>query len=437
MKAYSSINRSIASLAFPAIASNITVPLLGLCDTTVSGHLGDETYLAAIAAGGMMINVVFWVFGFLRMGTTGLTAEAHGAGNDDMVARVFSRAVLLALLSGIVIVALREPLMRLLISVIGVESRSAALASEYYSLCIWGAPALLVTLSINGWFIGMQNTLWPMLVSISINIINVSCSLVAVFLIGLGFKGVAMGTLIANWAGLFIAVAAVLRFSKGRRLWCGLREILHGSNLGKFFNVSGDLMIRSCCIMLVTLAVTSYGARLGDLTLAVNAVMMQYFILFSYFMDGLAFSGEALCGKSSGAVDRRGLVRVIKALSMWGVLASLVFMTAYIFFHSTITSILTDVSDVRSGVDRMWIYVVLIPPVSAAAFLFDGFFVGLTSTRRMLITTLLASGIFFIIISLGIHDNSTLWTAFLSYLLIRGVGLAVQLPSVVKKIPDR
>ncbi|MCM1163994.1 MAG: MATE family efflux transporter [Muribaculaceae bacterium] len=432
-----SLNRRIFALALPAIASNITVPLLGLCDTAVAGHLGNETFLAAIAAGGMMLNVVYWVFGFLRMGTTGLTAEAHGAQNKEMIGKVFSRAVSLAIISGLVILLFKSPLRLLLTDIIDMEEGSAVLASEYFNICIWGAPALLVTLSINGWFVGMQNTVWPMVVSISVNIINVACSLSAVFLLHLGFKGVAYGTLTANWAGLVIALCALARFSRGMRLWSGMRNLLKGGNLGKFFSVSNNLMLRSCCIMIVTLAVTSYGARLGDLTLAVNAVVMQYFVLYSYFMDGMAFSGEALCGNRAGAADRHGVVRVVKAICWWGAGISIVFALLYLTVQSGFTSLLTDVNAVRVGVGDLRMVVVLIPIVSGMAFLFDGFYIGLTATWRMLVTTFVASALFFVIILIGAHDNATLWCAFLAYLLLRGVGLAVQFPSLTKKIPDR
>ena len=238
MKSLSTINRKILALALPAIASNITVPLLGLCDTAVTGHLGSEAYIAAIAAGGMMLNVVFWVFGFLRMGTTGLTAEAHGAADPKRISCVFSRAVILALVAGLLIVAVRQPMSRLLLGVIGADADVTPLAARYFAICIWGAPALLVTLTINGWFIGMQNTVWPMAVSIAVNVVNVACSLTAVYALGMGFEGVAYGTLTANWTGLCLAVVAVVRYSRGMRLWSGWRMLWRGDELRKFFGVS-------------------------------------------------------------------------------------------------------------------------------------------------------------------------------------------------------
>lgn len=432
------IHRQIIRLTLPAIASNITVPLLGLFDTAVTGHLGEETYLAAIAVGGMMLNVIFWLCGFLRMGTTGLTAEAFGACSEAEVAKVFSRSLVMAVVIGVVVVALQCPLLSVLSALIAPGEAVGELAGKYFTICVWGAPALLAMLSVNGWFVGMQNTLWPMVISIAVNVINIVCSVTAVFVLGMGFEGVAYGTLAANWAGVALAFAAVVRFARGRRLWCGWRAVLRGGELGKFFNVSGDLFVRSACIMAVSLSVTAFGARSGDLTVAVNAVMMQFFVFFSYFMDGFAFSGEALCGKSVGARDRRGLMLAVKGILVWAGVMAVLFFVIYFAGSGIIVGWLTDVSSVRSGVDSMRLFLWLIPPVSVAAFVFDGFFIGLTSTRRMLITTLAAMAVFFAVALTGdiadpVHGNRLLWTAFLSYLLARGAGLALQLDKTVSE----
>ncbi|MDE5751002.1 MAG: MATE family efflux transporter, partial [Duncaniella sp.] len=241
------------------------------------------------------------------------------------------------------------------------------------------------------------------------------------------------GTLAANWVGLLIALLALRRFGRGRRLWCGMAALFKGGELRKFFGVNSDLFFRSACIMTVSMAVTAYGARLGDLTLAVNAVMMQFFILFSYFMDGLAFSGEALCGRSAGAADRDALRSAVRAITAWGAGVAAVFALIYLFLLPEATGLLTDVAAVRDGVAAMHLYVVAIPVVSTAAFLYDGFFIGLTATRRMLVTTFLAASVFFMAVWFGPKENPTLWAGFLGYLLVRGVGLALQLPAIVRK----
>lgn len=298
---YTQADRAILRLALPAIASNITVPLLGLCDTAITGHLGSEIYLAAVAAGGTIFNVILWLCGFLRMGTTGLTAEALGSQKKGATNIIFWRSVSLAAILGLLVIIIREPLLDLFMGIISPGEETSKAASLYFSICAWGIPPLLITLSINGWFIGMQDTMRPMLISISMNLFNVAASLIAVYGINAGFAGVAYGTLTANWAGLILATSVVFAYSKKVSLKPDLKRIIRGGGYGKFFRVSTDLFLRSACIMGVSLSVTAIGARMGDLTMAVNTIMLQFFLFFSYFMDGFSFAGEALIGKNAGA----------------------------------------------------------------------------------------------------------------------------------------
>ncbi len=439
----SSLNTRILHLALPAIASNITVPLLGLCDTAITGHLGSASFIAAIAAGSTMLNVIFWLCGFLRMGTTGLAAEACGSSSSARQASVLGRAMLLSLFIGILVTLFQKPLLNLLLSLIEPSEESAPLAAEYFSICVWGVIPLLLMLSVNGWFIGMQNTLFPMITSISMNLINVAASLIAVFVFHDGFRGVALGTLISNWCALLLAFFLLLRFIRGRGyrpVLTSLKNILGSGGFRKFFSVSLDLFLRSACIMAVSVTVTSLGARLGDITLATNAVLMQFFLFFSYFMDGFAFAAEALCGKSAGERNSEELHRVIRALLLWAVGVAAVFLAVYGCTADRIIYLLTDVISVREACLSMLLFIIILPPISVLAFIFDGFFIGLTATRRMLVTTLLATLLFAVIVfwlpqlirSLPLN-NTLLWTAFLSYLFIRGIGLAAQLLAILRK----
>lgn len=431
------IRREVFALALPAIASNITVPLLGLCDTAITGHLGDALYLAAIAAGGMMLNVIYWLCGFLRMGVTGLTAEAFGAGRRDVAGLVLSRALLLSLVIGMAVLLLNRVLAALLLSVINPGEDVIELAAGYFEICIWGAPALLATLSINGWFIGMQNTTLPMVVSIGVNVINIVCSLLAVYVFRAGFDGVAAGTLIANLAGVLLGAFLLRRFMRCHGIRLDFRGVCRNDGLRKFFNVSGDLFLRSACLMVVSLGMTSFGARLGDTTLAVNTVAMQYFLFFSYFVDGFAFSGEALCGRFSGASDKGSLWRSVREIIMIALSVSLSFTVIYAVGGDAIAGMLTDVQEVREGIDSLGLFLTALPLVSVAAFIFDGFYIGMTATRRMLLTTLAAMTVFYAIVMLtheteAVSGNRVLWTAFLSYLFVRGAGLALQMRKMVE-----
>ena len=279
------INREIIRLSVPAILSNITVPLLGLCDTAIAGHLGADSFIGAIAVGSMMINVTFWLFGFLRMGTTGLTAQAFGA--DDAVAlrTVFSRAVTLGAAIGTLLLLLMYPLREMLLTLISPDEPIRSLASRYYTIVLMSAPALLATNAVQGWLFGMQTTLIPMTVAIATNVINIAISLTMVLIFHTGFIGVAIGTLSANWLGLLLALILARR-KAGGKLWIPFRDVFTDrEGLGRFFRVNSDIFFRSAAIMAVSLGVTAIGSRLGALTLAANAVMMQVFNFFSFFMD--------------------------------------------------------------------------------------------------------------------------------------------------------
>lgn len=436
-------DKAILRLALPAIASNITVPLLGLCDTAITGHLGSELFLAAVAAGGTIFNVILWLCGFLRMGTTGLAAEAYGSGKPGAVNVVLWRAVSLAALLGFFVILIRHPLLNIFLDIISPEKETATYAALYFSICVWGIPPLLITLSINGWFIGMQNTLIPMTVSIAMNLLNVIGSIVAVYGLDAGFAGVAYGTLAANWAGMVIATCMVIRYSRRFDLRPHWTKIIHGGGFTKFFRVSSDLFLRSACIMSVSLAVTSIGARMGDLTMAVNTIMLQFFLFFSYFMDGFSFAGEALVGKYYGAGDFSAMRTMIRRLLIWSGAMAAIFMLVYISCSGIITGMLTDVDEIRETIARFRIFIWILPPLAVWAFIYDGFFIGLTSTRRMFFTTFTAMAFFALTVAIGMSaisfadspatGNRILWVAFLGFLTIRGIGLALQLPSIIKR----
>lgn len=442
---HTGLNREILRLSVPAVVSNLTVPLLGLSDTAISGHLESAAFIGAIAVGSMMLNVVFWVFGFLRMGTTGLTAQAYGAGDRRTCREIFTRAFLLGTGAGAMMTLLHYPLSGLLMALIRPDPEVAGLAAGYFRICIFGAMPQLGTMAVLGWFLGMQDTLRPMVISVSVNLLNIALSMSLVFLAGAGFTGVAVGTLSANWLGLALALALAHRFAGREGLWCGLRDAVKGTELRKFFSVNTDIFFRSMCIMGVSLAITAIGARIypGALTLAVNAVMMQFFIFFSYFMDGLAFTGEALTGRYAGSADRVMLRRTVRTLLIWSACVATVFFIIYLTAGDGIVALITDRPDVREGVAQYRIWLLLIPPATVLAFICDGFFIGMTATRRMLAATAASASLFFVIalvdigetgFSAGIPDNDRLWAAFLCYLFCRGAALAAMTPRLLRQV---
>ncbi|MBD5203847.1 MAG: MATE family efflux transporter [Bacteroidales bacterium] len=427
------LNREILRLSVPAIVSNVTVPLLGLCDTAISGHLGSEVFLGAIAVGSLMMSVVFRLFGFLRMGTTGLTAGAFGAADAAGIRDAFSRSLFLGLALGFGLVLLQGPLLASMLWIVGADAEVSDLAADYFNICVWMAPAQMGVMALSGWFVGMQSTVRAMAVAIFINVVNILSSFLLVFPMEIGFRGVAYGTLIANWSGFIFALFLAFGIAPEGGLWCGFTRLFRGEGLRRFFSVNTDLFIRSAAIMAVTMAVTAYSARLGAVALAANAVIQQFFHFFSFFMDGYAFTGEALVGRFFGAGDTVMLRRSVRSLLLWSAGIALLFTGIYMIGWRPVVALLTDDSEVRQFVADYHIWIILIPSVTVAAFIYDGFFIGVTGTRSMLVATLAASAVFFATTLPFVRENTLasgftnnlLWLSFLSYLLVRGGSLAI------------
>ena len=318
--------------------------------------------------------------------------------------------------------------------VMDAEPQTSAMAAEYFRTLMWAAPALLGTMAILGWMLGMQNTVRPMAVSIGVNALNIPLSLGLVFGAGMGFRGIALGTVIADWAGFLAAILLARPLLKGS-LWAGWKAMSQKGTIGRFFRVNTDILLRSACIMAVSVAMTALGARLGPLTLAANAVMLQFFHTFSYFMDGLAFTGEALCGRFAGAGDRPMLHRCVRCLLLWGLMLTILFTFLYSIGARPVAALLTSQSEVVAQVGRYWYWVGAIPLVSVWAFIFDGVYIGLTATRRMLVATFAAAATFFAVsLASPAFTVDILWSAFLGYLLVRGVALALMAPNTLKSV---
>lgn len=419
------LHRTILQLSLPAIITNVTVPLLGLIDIAISGHIGDSAEIGAIALGAMMFNMLYWNFTFLRMGTTGVTAQFYGARRDDMVSTTLFRALAIALATGVAILLLQVPLKSLLIALLAPSDRVATLAGRYFYICIWGAPAMLCTSALKGWYIGMQNSRFPMYIAVSVNVVNVAMSLLAVFVLGYGFVGIAVGTLVAQYFGIALSVALLLcRYRRFLRL-SHLRGVLEGEGLGKFFRVNRDIFIRSVCLLAVTAFFTSAGARSGDTVLAANALIMQLFLVFTYFMDGFAFAGEALVGRCVGEENDAMLRRSVSALLKWGLGVTVLFAALYGGALPFILSLLTTSQEVIDCAMRYRLWCLLIPVVGVSTFIWDGVFVGLTATRQLVYSIVCASALFFAVNfnPFTSRDNHLLWISFLLYIWVRGVVL--------------
>ena len=296
------MNKKILQLAIPSIISNITVPLLGLIDVAIVGHLGSASYIGAIAVGGMLFNIIYWIFGFLRMGTSGMTSQAYGKRDLTEVTRILFRSVGVGFLISLGLLILQYPILKVAFTLIDATEEVKQWASLYFNICIWGAPAVLGLYGFAGWFIGMQNSRFPMFIAITQNIVNIAASLCFVFVLGMKVEGVALGTLIAQYAGLLMAFALWLKYYKRLKAYIDWNGLWGREAMRRFFSVNSDIFFRTLCLVAVTTFFTSTGARQGDVILAVNTLLMQLFTLFSYIMDGFAYAGEALAGRFIGGL---------------------------------------------------------------------------------------------------------------------------------------
>lgn len=416
-------HREILQIALPSIVSNITVPLLGLIDVTIVGHLGSPSYIGAIAVGGMLFNIIYWVFGFLRMGTSGLTSQAYGANDYQETHRLLTRSISIGLFMASILILFQRPIEHIALWMIGPTPEVSQLASTYFRICIWGAPAMLGLYSFSGWFIGMQNSRAPMFIAITQNLANIVASLLLVYGYELKIEGVAIGTLIAQYAGFFMAYFIwrrnYIQFGQSE----GIRPLLNGEAMHRFFQVNKDIFLRTLCLVAVTLYFTSAGASQGEIILAVNTLLMQLFTLFSYFMDGFAYAGEALAGKYIGANDSQELKRMIHRLFQWGIGIAIGFTLLYGIGGESFLQLLTNEQAVIEAAQSYRYWAILIPLAGYMAFLLDGIFIGATATKLMLQSMLVAAIAFFLTYftlksSLG---NHALWLAFMIYLSLRGI----------------
>lgn len=414
------MNKQILHIALPSIISNITVPLLALVDTTIVGHLGSASYIAAIALGGMIFNMIYWLFNFLRMGTGGLTAQAYGANQHQATSYILLRSLTIAGGIALTLLLLQRPIFQVTFHFVTATAEVSSLASIYFNILIWGAPAMLALYSFTGWFLGMQNARIPMCIAITQNVVNIAVSTLLVFGCHLKIEGVALGTLISQYTALLLAVIFCLtKFDVKQHF--ELKAILDINTLKRFFQVNRDIFLRTLCLIAVTTYFTSAGSTQGELTLAANTLLMQFFIIFSYFMDGFAYAGEALGGRYFGAHDRLNFQRVTRCLFAWGGALSVLFFFIYFLSGTSLLHLLTNDSQVINRAQQYLPIVYFIPLISFAAFLFDGLYIGTTATHYMLISMFCASAAFFVLINVCTLSNTLLWLAFLVYLGGRGL----------------
>jgi len=409
------------------VLSNITVPLLGLVDAAVIGHLEYAWYLGGVAVGGTMINVTFWLLGFLRMATTGLSAQAYGASDKEAQAGVFIQGISLAWLLALLLIVFHQPVSEMIFHFSSASAEVKTYAEQYFSIRIWGAPAALANFVIMGWLLGTQNAKLPMWLLIITNAVNIALDIL--FVIGFGWQvqGAAAASVIADYSGLILGlwfvsrqwIAHSLPALKGK-----IGSVRHG--MGRLLKLNRDIFLRSLCLQLAFTFMTFQGATLGDNVVAANAVLMSFLMLVSYAMDGFAYAMEAMVGKAIGARSREELGRSLVGTTFWSLVISLFITLAFTVFGVDIIGLISTIPEVQQEAAVYLPWLAAVPLVSMWCFLLDGIFIGATRGKEMRNSMFVAICSFFVIWwLLSSFGNHALWGAMLGFMAMRGIGLAV------------
>ena len=422
------VNRKILDLAIPNIISNITIPLLGMVDLALMGHLEDKVYIGAVAVGGMIFNFIYWSFSFLRMGTSGFTAQAYGRRDLTEIAMILSRALILAGSVAALLILLQHPIATLSFKITGGSQQVEYLAREYFHIRILAAPATIGLYALTGWFLGMQNARIPMLITLLVNLINIGFSFMLIRVFNMGADGVALGTVIAQYSGLIFAIWFLFKFyRKIFRHWQP-DALLDKKALIRFFTVNRDIFIRTMCLIFTISFFTTQSARANDTILAVNTLLMQFFMLFSFLVDGYAHAAEALTGRYIGAKNSLNLRTGIRLLFFWAGGIALGFTLAYLAAGKYLLLILTSNREIITAAAEYFPWVLLIPIVTFPAFIWDGIYIGATASivmrNTMLISTLLVFLPAYFILE-PVFGNHGLWLAFMAFMASRGITLTI------------
>lgn len=402
--------------------------MLGAVDTAVIGHLDAVYYLGAIAVGSIIFDFIFWGFGFLRMGTTGLVAQAFGAHQTKETRIILARVLLVAFSLSILIILLQFPILKLSLLMVNASPEVEQYVQVYFSIRIFAAPATLALFGLNGWFLGMQNARFPMYVTILLNVLNIILNLVFVLKYDMNVAGVAWGSLIASYVAVGFAIWLYLRTYHTKGISIVREELLQLDALKKFFSVNSDIFIRTLCLVTSYAFFTAKSAETGDVVLAANTILLQLWYISSYGIDGFAFAAESLVGRYFGSNDRERLMEAIKGCMVWGIGIGLAGTACYALFGQQIVSLFTDQTIVLESIQVVLIWTVFAPIVNSICFIWDGVYIGATATPPMRNSMLVATVFVFIPVyyltlnTLGVH---AIWLAMFSFMLARGILLSV------------
>ncbi|MGV3002921.1 MATE family efflux transporter DinF [Vibrio sp.] len=422
-----SLHKQVLLLAIPMVLSNITVPLLGLVDAAVIGHLDYAWYLGGVALGSTMISVTFWLLGFLRMATTGLAAQAQGEESSQKLAHVWLQGMLVAWLLAGLFLLFHSPLAELIFSLSNASTEVKHYGMQYFSIRVWSAPAALANFVILGWLLGTQNAKAPMWLVIVINLANIILDVLFVLVFDWKVAGAAWASVLADYTGLALGLFFVMRTWIKQQLpnvLTLLPSATHG--MGRMLRLNSDIFLRSLCLQAVFSFMTFQGAALGDDIVAANAVLMSFLMMVSYGMDGFAYAMEAMVGKAVGAKSRGQLLNSLIGTSFWGLVCSVFLTLMFWLFGHQLVRLITDIPNVQAQADIYLPWLIVMPLVSMWCFLLDGIFVGATKGKDMRNSMLIAMLCFFALyFSFASWGNHALWMSMLTFMGMRGIGLAV------------
>jgi len=420
-------DRDVWRIAAPMILSNISVPLLGMVDTGVVGHLESPVYLGAVAIGGTIFSFLYTGVNFLRMGTTGIAAQRFGAGDFDGLRVSLGQALVVAQLIALTVILLQWPVGRVAMELLGAEGALREHALEYFAIRIWSAPGTLANFVMVGWFLGLQNARVPLVIFLTINLTNIVLDLLFVLVLGMKVDGVALASVFAEYSGLAVALLFAVRELRRNSGHWPMEKFVKLREYTAFFSVNANLFVRTMALMFTIAFVTAQGTRMGGLILAANAILMQLQNLTAFGLDGLAHAAEALVGKAVGQQRRDALERAVTLSLKWSLIFAAGFSAAYLLLGPHLINVLTDLPAVRDTTLRYLPWMIVSPLVSVWSFLYDGVYVGATRAREMRnIMVFSAFAVFipawFVLQPLG---NDGLWLAFLLFLASRGIGMHI------------
>ena len=420
------MNREILRIAIPNIISNITVPIMGIVGTMIAGHLGDSVNtIGALAIGVSIFNFIYWTCSFIRMGTSGITAQAFGANDFHTTTLMLARAVVVSVVVGVVMLIFQRPIGLAALKLMN----GSEMVAEYFFARIWAVPAGVLLFGLNGWLTGMQNAIIPMIVAIAVNVVHIACSLLFAFDFDLGITGIAYASVVAQWLGVAVTIFITWRYYHRRFVKITFSEVMDMQAMKEFFLINRDIIIRTICIVCTYTFFTAASARMDDpVILAVNTILLELFTLFSYMNDGFAYAAEALTGRFIGAKDKHSLKECVKKCMLWCMVVSVVYVGIYIGWWQELLSLFiedgaADAEVILEYAARYIGWIIVIPLAASMPFMMDGIMVGATQSRIMRDSMILSTIAYFTLFySLRpLIGNNALWLAFTSYMALRGL----------------